>query len=73
MTAIAEEKLQEFQWHHLQLQDVSRHLDSALETGLTSAEAAKRQAAFGPNALKSKPGKSPIVRFLLVNRFDPLN
>jgi Ca2+-transporting ATPase len=32
---------------------------------LASAEAAKRQERFGPNELKCKPGKSPLVRFLL--------
>ncbi len=65
MTATAPEKLQEQQWHHLSAREVSRHLDSNLETGLTSADAAKRQERYGSNELKGKPGKSPLVRFLL--------
>ncbi len=65
MTATANEKRQSQQWHHLSVREVPRHLDSNLETGLTSADAAKRQERFGPNELKGKPGKSPLVRFLL--------
>jgi len=65
MTATAQEKLQGQQWHHLPAREVSGQLDSNLETGLASAEAAKRQERFGPNELKGKPGKSPLVRFLL--------
>ncbi len=65
MTATATKKLPEHQWHNLPPQEVTRHLDSSLETGLTSAEVAKRQERFGPNELKGKPGKNPIVLFLL--------
>nr|WP_250124240.1 HAD-IC family P-type ATPase [Chroococcidiopsis sp. CCMEE 29] len=65
MTATATKKLPEHQWHNLPPQEVTRHLDSNLEAGLTSAEVAKRQERFGPNELKGKPGKSPIVLFLL--------
>jgi len=65
MTATATKILPEHQWHNLPPQEVTRHLDSDLETGLTSAEVAKRQERYGPNELKGKPGKSPIVRFLL--------
>jgi Ca2+-transporting ATPase len=65
MTATAPNKLQEQQWHHLPAREVSRHLDSNLETGLTSAEATKRHERFGSNELKGKQGKSPLMRFLL--------
>jgi Ca2+-transporting ATPase len=65
MTATAQEKLQGQQWHYLPAPEVFGQLDSNLETGLTSAEAAKRQERFGLNELKGKPGKSPLVRFLL--------
>ncbi|AFZ18474.1 cation-transporting P-type ATPase [Allocoleopsis franciscana] len=65
MTAAANEKSQSQQWHHLSVREVPRHLDSNLETGLTSAEAAKRQERYGSNELKGKPGKSPLMRFLL--------
>jgi len=65
MPATALEKMPVHEWHSLPAPEVTRHLDSNLETGLTSAEAAKRQEHFGSNELKGKRGKSPIVRFLL--------
>src|SRR4028119_2122083 len=65
MTATADEKRQSQQWHHLSVREVPRHLDSNLEVGLTSADAAKRQERYGSNELKGKPGKSPLVRFFL--------
>lgn len=65
MTATTPEKLPSSSWHHLPVREVSQHLDSDLETGLTSAEVAARQARWGANELKGKPAKSPIVRFLL--------
>ncbi|MBD1928249.1 cation-transporting P-type ATPase [Trichocoleus sp. FACHB-90] len=65
MTAIAKEKRLEQQWHHLPAPEISSELNSNLETGLTSAEVAKRQEQFGSNELKGKAGKSPLVRFLL--------
>jgi cation-transporting P-type ATPase F len=65
MTTTAPEKSLGQQWHHLSAPEVTREVDSNLEQGLTSAEAAKRQKHYGSNELKSKPGKSPLVRFLL--------
>lgn len=65
MTATIRDKLPEQHWHNLPTQEVNRYLESNLETGLTSAEAAKRQQRFGFNELKGKPGKSPIIKFLL--------
>jgi cation-transporting ATPase F len=65
MTATPKEKLLKQQWHQLSVEEVNRQLNSNLETGLTSAEVRKRQQSFGANELKSKPAKSPIVRFLL--------
>jgi Ca2+-transporting ATPase len=65
MTATPQEIIRSSQWHHLSVQEVTRHLDSNLETGLTSAVAAKKREHFGANELKSKPGKSPLLRFLL--------
>jgi Ca2+-transporting ATPase len=65
MTATTQNPLPSHQWHHLPVREVTRHLDSNLEAGLTSAEVAKRRERFGANELKGKPGKSPIVRFLL--------
>lgn len=65
MTATPKEIIQSSQWHHLSVQEVIRHLDSNLETGLNSDITAKRRERFGANELKSKPGKSPLLRFLL--------
>ncbi len=65
MTALVTDRLTENQWHNLPVQELNHYLDSNLETGLTTAEIAKRQERFGTNEIKGKPGKSPIVRFLL--------
>ncbi|OKH14459.1 carbonate dehydratase [Fischerella major NIES-592] len=65
MTATSQEIIQSSQWHHLSIQEVTRHLDTNLETGLASAVVAKKRERFGANELKSKPGKSPLLRFLL--------
>ncbi|OKH24117.1 carbonate dehydratase [Hydrococcus rivularis NIES-593] len=65
MTATTQKPLPSYQWHHLSIREVAGHLDSNLEAGLTSAEVAKRRERFGANELVGKPGKSPIVRFLL--------
>jgi cation-transporting P-type ATPase F len=65
MTATSQKNLPSHQWHHLPVREVTRHLESNPEAGLTSAEVAKRRERFGANELKAKPGKSPIVRFLL--------
>ncbi|MBD0384960.1 MAG: cation-transporting P-type ATPase [Nostoc sp. C3-bin3] len=65
MTATPKEIIQSSQWHHLSVHEVIRHLDTNLETGLTSDVTTKRRERFGANELKSKPGKSPLLRFLL--------
>jgi cation-transporting ATPase F len=65
MTTTDTEIIQLSQWHHLAAREVTRHLETDLETGLTLTEAAKRHSHFGANELKSKPGKSPLIRFLL--------
>ncbi|MUL39246.1 cation-transporting P-type ATPase [Gloeocapsopsis dulcis] len=64
MTATAE-KLLEHHWHNLPPQEIAQSLDSDLKNGLSAAEVSQRQQKYGPNELKAKPGKSPIVRFLL--------
>lgn len=65
MTASVTNKLSEHQWHNLGEQEVARRLDTNLHTGLTAALVTKRREHFGSNELKSKPGKSPLVRFFL--------
>ncbi len=54
----------EHQWHHLPTREVAQHLNSNLETGLTSNEVTERQNRFGPNQLTGKKGKSAWMRFL---------
>ncbi len=65
MTASLTNKLSEHQWHNLAEQEVARRLDTNLDTGLTAALVTKKRERFGSNELKSKPGKSPLVRFFL--------
>ncbi len=65
MTTTSQERIRSSQWHHLSIEELTRHLDTNLETGLTSAVATKKRERFGANELKSKPGKSPLLRFLL--------
>jgi Ca2+-transporting ATPase len=65
MTATKTENLLEHHWHNLPLQEVAQSLDSDPKTGLSTSEVAQRQQKYGPNELKAKPGRSPIVRFLL--------
>jgi len=64
MTATPQEIIRSSQWHHLSVEEVTRYLDTNLETGLTSAVTAKKRERFGANELKSKPGKSPLLRFI---------
>ncbi|MBG1239894.1 cation-transporting P-type ATPase [Nostoc sp. NZL] len=65
MTATSEEIMQPQQWHNLVESKVAWHLNTNLETGLTSDEVTKRRERFGSNELKGKAGTSPILRFLL--------
>jgi len=55
----------------LEADDVARRLDVDPVAGLTTAEAARRLAAGGPNALRSAP-EVPLWRRLLVQVRDPL-
>ncbi|NLS79006.1 MAG: cation-transporting P-type ATPase [Chloroflexi bacterium] len=52
-------------WHHLTAENAIQLLETNLETGLDIFEVGHRQERFGPNILTAKPGKSPLVRFLL--------
>ncbi|MHB1288069.1 cation-translocating P-type ATPase, partial [Georgenia sp.] len=51
--------------------DVARDLDVDVATGLTSAEAARRLEADGPNVLRTKP-PAPLWRKILAQFQDPL-
>lgn len=52
-------------WHTLPPDDVIARLAGDERFGLTSAEAEQRLKQYGPNVLTARPGKSPLVRFLL--------
>jgi Ca2+-transporting ATPase len=46
-------------WHTLASDEVAQRLETNPQSGLTSADAAKRLAHFGPNALQEKRARSP--------------
>ncbi|MFW6024463.1 MAG: cation-transporting P-type ATPase [Dichotomicrobium sp.] len=50
-------------FHALSAEETLRKAEAKAE-GLASAEAARRQARFGPNRLPDPPKRSPILRFL---------
>ncbi|MBN1688063.1 MAG: cation-transporting P-type ATPase [Candidatus Omnitrophica bacterium] len=52
-------------WHHMPQEEVLHVLGTDREKGLDLFEIQNRQEHFGPNVLKGKKGKSPLVRFLL--------
>jgi cation-transporting ATPase F len=54
----------ESRWHHLEVSEVTRLLESDLRQGLTSDEAAARFKKFGPNTVSARPGKPAWWRFL---------
>ncbi len=64
MRVESKEIIQSSQWHQLSTNEITRHLETDLKTGLSESEVAKRQSDFGANELKAKPGTSPIVKFL---------
>ncbi len=51
-------------WHVLSIDDVCARLDSDAASGLDAAEAERRLAQIGPNALPEKPGKPAWKLFL---------
>lgn len=61
---LAKEKMEVEQWYSQPVRELDRYLETDLETGLTSTEVKQRQGHYGANELKSKPGKSPIIKFL---------
>ncbi|MCS6825107.1 MAG: cation-transporting P-type ATPase [Caldilinea sp.] len=52
-------------WHALSAESVVAQLGADERHGLSSAEARRRLAQYGPNRLSVKRGKSPWLRFLL--------
>ncbi|HKE21027.1 MAG TPA: HAD-IC family P-type ATPase [Bryobacteraceae bacterium] len=51
-------------WHALSAQETVAHLDSNIESGLTTAEVSSRLQTYGPNQLPEKRKKGPLMRFL---------
>ncbi len=51
-------------WHTLSVDEAARQLEVNIQTGLSAAEAARRLAHFGPNALHEKRGRPPWRMFL---------
>ena len=52
------------QWWHLDPETAARELQSDLQSGLTSREAAERREKHGPNQLKERKGRTPVGIFL---------
>jgi cation-transporting P-type ATPase F len=52
-------------WHHLDLEEVSRTLETDPVRGLTEEEVLSRRKSFGENTLTQKMGQGPVIRFLI--------
>jgi cation-transporting P-type ATPase F len=52
-------------WHSLEMEDVTRTLETDPAKGLTEEEVFSRRKAFGENTLTQKLGQGPIVRFMI--------
>ncbi|PSR16729.1 carbonate dehydratase [filamentous cyanobacterium CCP3] len=52
-------------WHQVEGREVTQQLEVDPETGLSTQEAQARLERYGPNELKGKRGKHPILLFLL--------
>src|SRR5215472_16914235 len=51
-------------WHAMGAGDVVKSLATDCENGITSAEAARRLQAYGPNRLPEGKKRGPVMRFL---------
>ena len=52
-------------WHHLEIEEAARVLETDRSTGLTGEDVLSRRQGFGENTLTQKVGQGPIIRFLL--------
>ncbi|NQV07479.1 hypothetical protein HQ535_13095, partial [bacterium] len=59
-----ESMVQAVEWFTIPIDEVASRLSVSVETGLTSAEAARRLAEHGRNVLDSGRGRSRIAAFL---------
>jgi len=48
-------------WHHLDLEEVSRTLETDPAKGLTEEDVSSRRKAFGENTLTQKMGQGPVI------------
>lgn len=52
-------------WHTMTKDEIRRKLRTNFESGLTEAEAMRRQKAYGENKLEEKKRTNIFIRFLL--------
>ncbi|MEY3296965.1 MAG: hypothetical protein RLZZ597_225 [Cyanobacteriota bacterium] len=52
-------------WHHLPAQAITQQLGVEPDQGLSRQEYQARLECYGPNAIKGKKGKHPVILFLL--------
>jgi len=52
-------------WHHLEIEEAARTLETDRVMGLTGEKVLSRRKAYGENALTQKVGQGPVIRFLL--------
>lgn len=52
-------------WHHFEIDEVARTLETDPGRGLTEEEVLSRRRAFRENTLTQKTGQRPLIRFLL--------
>ncbi|MFO0795663.1 MAG: cation-transporting P-type ATPase [Candidatus Brocadiaceae bacterium] len=58
------DKIAETPWHTMPTDEVTRSLDTNVNTGLNSVEAEDRLRKYGHNQLAEKEGVSPLILFL---------
>ena len=56
---------EELAWHHVSAQAIAQHLGADPDQGLSKKESHARLERYGPNEIKGKKGKHPIILFLL--------
>lgn len=52
-------------WHSMPVSEVLRRFETDQKRGLDDEEVKRRQEHFGPNVIRSKGARGPIMRFLL--------
>ncbi|MFO8239582.1 MAG: HAD-IC family P-type ATPase, partial [Dissulfuribacterales bacterium] len=52
-------------WHSLEIEEITRTIETDPAEGLTEEEVLSRRKAFGENTLTQKMGQGPVIRFLI--------